>query len=58
MAPMSGKMSRRIKESIDSIVIISLYDKHNNLIYSDSAKRAGMEVIDKIFNYLNVNFKF
>lgn len=55
MAPVSGKMSRRIKESIDSIVIISLYDNHNNLIYSDSARRAGMEVIDKIFEYLDVN---
>jgi len=55
MAPVSGKMSRRIKESIDSFVIISLYDKHNNLIYNDSAQRAGLEIIDKIFEYLDVN---
>jgi tocopherol cyclase len=52
MAPVSGDMSRRIKESIDSEVSISLYDNHNTLIYSDSSKRAGLEVIDKIFDYL------
>jgi len=50
-APVSGDMSRRIKESIDSEVTISLFDKHNNLIYNDSSKRAGLEVIDKIFDY-------
>jgi tocopherol cyclase len=50
-APVSGNMSRRIKESIDSEVTINLSDKHNNLIYSDSSKRAGLEVIDKIFEY-------
>jgi len=50
-APVSGNMSRRIKESIDSEVTLSLYDNHNNLIYNDSSKRAGLEVIDKIFEY-------
>jgi tocopherol cyclase len=50
-APVSGDMSRRIKESIDSEVTIRLFDKHNNLIYNDSSKRAGLEVIDKIFKY-------
>jgi tocopherol cyclase len=52
MAPVSGDMSRRIKESIDSEVNLNLYDKGNNLIYSDTGKRAGLEVIDKIFEYL------
>ncbi|MBE3085844.1 MAG: hypothetical protein IMZ64_06470 [Bacteroidetes bacterium] len=51
-APASGDMSRRIKESIDSEVTLSLYDKYNNLIYNDSARRAGLEVIDKIFDYI------
>ena len=51
-APASGDMSRRIKESIDSEVNLKLFDKHNNLIYNDSAKRGGLEVIDKIFDYL------
>jgi tocopherol cyclase len=50
-APVSGDMSRRIKESIDSEVSVSLYDKNNNLIYSDTSKRAGLEVIEKIFEY-------
>jgi hypothetical protein len=51
-APISGNMSRRIKESIDSEVIISLFDFNGNLIYNDSSKRAGLEVIDKIYEYL------
>ena len=51
-APASGEMSRRIKESIDSDVHVSLFDKHNNLIYSDTGKRAGLEVIEEIFGYL------
>lgn len=55
LAPVSGKMSRRIKESIDSSVTISLFDKQNNLIYNDSAQRAGLEIIDKIFDYLGVD---
>jgi tocopherol cyclase len=51
-APVSGDMSRRIKESIDSEVTITLLDKDNNFIYSDSSRRAGLEIIDKIFEYL------
>jgi len=51
-APASGNMSRRIKESVDSEVALSLFDNHNNLIYNDYGKRAGLEVIDEIFSYL------
>ncbi len=51
-APVSGNMSRRIKESIDSEVTLSLFDKHKKLIYTDSSKRAGLELIDKIFDYI------
>jgi hypothetical protein len=51
-APASGDMSRRIKESIDSEVTVSLHDKKNNLLYKDSSKRAGLELIEKIFEYL------
>jgi tocopherol cyclase len=50
-APDSGNMSRRIKESVDSEVALSLLDNHNNIIYNDYGKRAGLEVIDEIFNY-------
>ena len=42
----------RIKESVDSEVVLSLYDLNNNILYSDTGKRAGLEVIDKIFEYL------
>jgi hypothetical protein len=52
LAPVSGKMSRRIKESIDSVITVSLYDSNNNLIYNDTAQRAGLEIIEKIFDYL------
>lgn len=51
-APSSGDMSRRIKESVDSNLTLSLYDHNNNLLYSDEGKRAGLEVIDKIFEYI------
>ncbi len=52
LAPVSGHMSRRIKESIDSEVGLTLFDNHNNLIYQDTGIRAGVEIIDKIFDYL------
>jgi tocopherol cyclase len=52
MAPASGDMSRRIKESIDSTVDLTLYDKNGNLIYEDSGRRAGLEVIEEIFDYI------
>jgi len=51
-APAAGDMSRRIKESIDSTIVLSLHDKDGKLIYEDSGKRAGLEVIEEIFNYL------
>jgi len=51
-APASGDMSRRIKESVDSVVTLSLFDQSNNLLYTDEGKRAGLEVIDKIFEYI------
>jgi tocopherol cyclase len=50
-APVSGIMSRRIKESIDSEVTLNLFDKHNKRLYTDVSKRAGLEVMDKIFEY-------
>ncbi len=52
IAPVQGSMTRRIKESIDSEVIVKLYDKANNLIFEDNGKRAGLEIIDSIFEDL------
>lgn len=51
-APQTGKMSRHIKESIDSEVVISLFDNKNLLIWEGTGKRAGLEIIDKIFEYV------
>ena len=51
-APKAGDMSRRIKESIDSEVFLELYDKNNRLLYSDNSRRAGLEIIEKIFDLI------
>lgn len=51
-APSTGEMSRRIKESIDSDIHLTLYDLHGNNIYEDAGKRAGLEIIDTIFDYV------
>lgn len=52
IAPVTGNMSRRIKESIDSEVSVQLYDKKNNLVFNDESGRAGLEIIEGIFEYL------
>lgn len=51
-APRDGEMSRKIKESMDSEVHLELFDKSNNLEYSDTGKCVGLEVIEKIFDYV------
>jgi tocopherol cyclase len=51
-APVSGEMSRRIKESIDSEVHIQLFNKYNNLEYEGTGKSVGLEIIEKIFDYI------
>jgi hypothetical protein len=52
VAPVSGEMSRRIKESIDSEVLLQLFDKSNNMEYEGTGKRVGLEVDEKIFDYI------
>ncbi|HLN21515.1 MAG TPA: tocopherol cyclase family protein [Bacteroidales bacterium] len=52
-APVSGNMSRGIKESIDATVRVVLYNKENKIIYTDSSRRGGVEVIEKIFDYFS-----
>ncbi|MCB9013319.1 MAG: hypothetical protein H6539_04695 [Bacteroidales bacterium] len=54
IAPVSGDMSRRIKESVDSDISVELFDEENNLIYSGFSKRAGLEIIEKIFDYKEI----
>ena len=54
LAPKSGKMSRRIKESVDSELEVELSDLGGKEIYHDKAFRAGLEVIEGIFEIVNV----
>jgi hypothetical protein len=45
-------MSRRIKESIDSEVHLQLFDLDNNPEYEGTGKSVGLEIIEKIFDYI------
>lgn len=51
-APAKGVMSRRIKESIDSSVRFTLYDMQDHVIAEDASERAGLEIIEEIFDYV------
>ncbi|MCU0610064.1 MAG: tocopherol cyclase family protein [Chitinispirillaceae bacterium] len=51
-APVLGEMTRKIKESIDSEVRFELSEKNGRLIARGSGRRAGLEIIEKIFDYL------
>lgn len=54
LAPKSGKMSRRIKESVDSELEVILSDLKGKEIYHDAAYRAGLKVIEGIFDILKI----
>jgi hypothetical protein len=51
-APVSGEMSRRIKESVDSEIHLQLFNNYNNLEYEGTGKSVGLEIIEKIFDYI------
>ena len=51
-APDTGNMSRRIKESNDSEVEVTLTSNNGSVIFQETGKRAGLEIIEKIFDYL------
>lgn len=53
-APQLGKMTRHIKESVDSELEIELLTLAGKSIYSDKAYRAGLEVIEGIFDIVKV----
>jgi tocopherol cyclase len=57
LAPKSGLMSRRIKESIDSELEVVLSDLKGTEIYHDKASRAGLEVIEGIFEIVKIKEK-
>ena len=52
IAPVSGEMSRTIKESVDSEVHLKLLDKNDKLKYEGSGKSVGLEIIERIFDYV------
>jgi hypothetical protein len=54
-APVEGEMSRRIKESTDSEVHLELFDSFQNPKYEGTGKCVGLEVIEKIFDYIDGN---
>jgi tocopherol cyclase len=57
LAPKSGAMSRRIKESVDSELEVVLSDLNGTEIYHDKASRAGLEVIEGIFEIVKIKAK-
>ena len=50
-APVTGKMDRMIKESVDSNIEVSLYNTGGETLFSSKGGRAGMEIIEKILTY-------
>jgi hypothetical protein len=50
-APETGNMSRRIKESNDSVVDVTLSDSKNPALFQETGNRAGLEIVEKIFDY-------
>ncbi|MCF8243477.1 MAG: hypothetical protein K9J16_19035 [Melioribacteraceae bacterium] len=44
-APTEGSMDRRIPESIDAVVKITLLDEMKNIIYQDSTNISGLEMV-------------
>ena len=57
LAPKSGKMSRRIKESVDSDLEVGLLGPDGKEIYHDNASHAGLEVIEGIFEIVKIKAK-
>jgi len=49
-----GAMSRRIKESVDSELEVELSDLEGYEIFHDTAYRAGLEVIEGIFEIVKI----
>lgn len=52
LAPVKGEMSRMIKESVDSVVNVSLSEISGNVLFSGTGRRAGLEVTSNIFELL------
>jgi tocopherol cyclase len=51
-APVKGEMTRRIRESIDSELHISLFNESGEAIYFGAGKNVGLEITDEIFKQI------
>lgn len=47
-APVNGLMDRRIAESIDARLLLSVEDRKGNIIFQDSTSIAGLEIVGNI----------
>lgn len=54
-APDIGAMSRTIKESVDSDISVRFTGPGGGVVFEDTGTRAGLEVIEEIFEYLPEN---
>jgi tocopherol cyclase len=52
-APVSGKMTRIIKESIDSTLMLKLTGRDGQILFEDTGQRTGFEIIEKIVSYFS-----
>lgn len=50
-APETGNMSRRIKESNDSVVEVTLSEGNKPALFQETGQRAGLEIVESIFDY-------
>jgi hypothetical protein len=50
-------MSRRIKESVDSELEVVLTDLEGTVLFHEKAHRAGLEVIEGIFEIVKIKAK-
>ena len=44
-APLKGSMDRRISESVDAQLKLTVMDKHSQIIFEDSTSIAGLEIV-------------
>lgn len=52
-APVNGSMDRRIAESVDASVVLTIYDTKGNQIYKDESNTAGLELVGDISELKN-----
>ena len=56
-APVNGNMTRRILEGIDAELKLKILDENKNILFEDSAKTTGLELVGDIKELFNENNK-